>query len=128
MSEAGSSEGSFKARYSRWAGCGQPNFSGHCFLACLNRRSFVLHRLLVLWDSDFFKKDKEFIREIGATVSRSEFQRKLNRFHGRNQRDFNWFRKLFRISGGRLIRIEAEVTKWEATAYGLLRDESRQAD
>lgn len=103
----------FQILFCRMKGCPPGEFQRRVFRKALNRHAVPFVRVLESLNPDFFREDYEFIRDVGASVSRDEVVGELNRFFGRNLRDRNWLRRVFglRVSGWRLLRLWDRV--WE---------------
>jgi hypothetical protein len=97
----------FEVLFCRMKGCPSSEFQRRVFRKTLARHAVPFAGILRRCDPDFFREDMEFIRDVGAAVSRDEVVGELNRFFGRNLRDRNWVRRVFglRVSGMRLLQI-----------------------
>jgi hypothetical protein len=101
----------FKALFCRQFHCSQEEYEQQLFRRTLNRHAFPFASVLAKVDPDFFREDRDLIRDMATAASHREVVAELNRFFGRNLRDRNWLRKWFslRISGKRVLRLSRKV-------------------
>lgn len=101
----------FQTVFCREFDCPPEAFEEQVFWKCLPSHAKIVARLLMGRRETFFREDFGLIREIASVACRDVVITELNRFHGRNLRDKNWARRLFkiRISGGKLRKLSVNL-------------------
>ncbi len=76
----------------------------------MHRKGRTMARFVNFFNSSYFKRDREIIRELGGATNVRDFQETLSAFKKENERRGGIFRKWFncRISGSQLMKMGVE--------------------
>jgi len=94
---SGSWPQTFKEAYCEKFHCREADYEMEVFRRCLYRHALPLSSFILSRNPKFFQEDFDLIREIGNIDHADTFRSEINFFYGRNLRDKNWVRRIFRI-------------------------------
>lgn len=102
---------SFRELFCQKYRCPLNSFEKKLFWRSLYRKSWLVSRLIFLFNPAYFDRDLAVIQKLGNSTNPSEFEREIDAYQRRTRLEIGSVRVrwLLRISGRRLMRIKKEV-------------------
>ena len=103
----------FQEAFCEKFGCGERDYELKVFRKCLHTHAWAFVWLWLWNPKAFFAEDYQFIREAASVTCGAVFRMEVDRFHGRNVRDKNWARRVFkiRLSGKKLRKLNSRLLR-----------------